>query len=192
MKILTCPQGSKEWLDQRKKHVTGTDAAKILGLSPWGSAHDVFLDKIGEAPPFFINPAMKYGTEMEPIIRENYESLRDEWFPSAVITNDAGWALSSLDGISSCMTSILEIKTCNAKVFVDSLKGKIPDYYMSQAQFAMMCAETALAVEFVFFHKEEYAYVTVKRDDDYIEEMKEKCFEFYNQSIVNSHGAKVV
>ena len=38
-----------EWLLERKKGIGGSDAAKILGLSPWGTALDVWADKVGES-----------------------------------------------------------------------------------------------------------------------------------------------
>jgi predicted phage-related endonuclease len=36
------------WLAERKTLITGTDAAKILGLSKFGGPHDVYLDKTGK------------------------------------------------------------------------------------------------------------------------------------------------
>jgi predicted phage-related endonuclease len=40
-----------EWLAERRKGVGASEVAAVLGLDPYRSALDVFLDKIGQAPP---------------------------------------------------------------------------------------------------------------------------------------------
>ena len=65
------------WLAQRRKCITATDVAKILGLAPWGSPHSVWRDKLGreeDGPP---SPAMRLGVEMEPRIVDDYVSRHD-------------------------------------------------------------------------------------------------------------------
>ena len=39
-----------EWLAERRKGVTSTDIAAIAGQSPWATALDVYLDKLGLSP----------------------------------------------------------------------------------------------------------------------------------------------
>ena len=35
------------WLEKRKHYVTGTDAGKLIGVSPYGGMFSVWLDKKG-------------------------------------------------------------------------------------------------------------------------------------------------
>ena len=35
----------QEWMDMRKSGIGGSDASAILGLSPWKSPMDIWLDK---------------------------------------------------------------------------------------------------------------------------------------------------
>ena len=180
--LVNIEQGSDAWLELRRKKVTATDIGKIIGVSPWGSSYSVFLEKIGEAPPFKSNPAIEFGNKMEPIIREVAEEHFGEWFPPAVAIQD--WALASLDGINSSETKILEIKTCGVSTLEDVKKGLIPEHYKSQAQFAMFCVPTAFCVEFVFFCRDEYVYFTEKRDNEYIENLHMAGKEFFDVAIV--------
>ena len=183
--FLDVQQGSEDWLEARRSHVTATDAAKIMGISPWGTAHDVYLDKRGEAPPFISNPGVEYGRKMEPVIREFYEARVGEWFPPAVAVND--FCLASLDGINSSNTKIIEIKTCNNKVFEGATYGRVPPYYLSQACAALFCVPSAECVEFIFYNSDRYAFVTIERDEEYIQSMIEELREFYENSIINGN-----
>ena len=182
--FVDCEQGSKDWLALRMTKITATDIGKIMGISPWGSAHSVFLDKRGEAPPFVSNPAVEFGVRMEPEIREFYEQKVGEWYPAAVVVNSDSWALSSLDGINSAHTRILEIKTCGRKGFQDAINGRVAPHYMAQAQWALMCVPSAKELEFVFYNDGNYAHVIVQRDQELIDEMAAKGKQFYDESLI--------
>lgn len=178
------PQGSDEWLELRRTKVTATDASAILGINPWKSAHDVYLDKMGQGKPFITNPAIERGRMMEDSIREHYEALVNEWFPPAVAIHPDEWALASLDGINAHNTKILEIKTCGKKVFEEVGQGGPPSYYFSQVQFQMMCVPSAKSCAMVFWCDGEYQYIDVPRDEEYIAMLESECKAFYDLCIV--------
>jgi putative phage-type endonuclease len=182
-KFVDVEQGSEGWLALRREKVTATDISKIMGISIWGTALDVFNDKQGNSKPFITNPGIEFGRRMEEPIREHYESKVGEWFPPAVVVND--WSLASLDGINSSKTRILEIKTCNKKVFEEAQFGHVPSYYKSQVQYGMMCIPSVKDCEFVFYNSGSYAYVIVERDEEYIANLKIVGKEFYDQCIVD-------
>lgn len=54
-----------DWLKERQKGIGGSDVAAILGLSPWRTPYDVYLDKIGEAPKELTSQAAHFGTKLE-------------------------------------------------------------------------------------------------------------------------------
>lgn len=74
----------EKWLAQRKLGIGGSDAAAILGYSPWKSEMDVYMDKLGLNPQstgtgdphrqFLLN----LGTELEPVIARLYEKETKE------------------------------------------------------------------------------------------------------------------
>jgi len=65
-----------EWLKNRRKGIGGSDAAAILGYSPWKKPMDVWLDKKGMVPER-TDPDKEFlldlGQEMEPVIARLYE-----------------------------------------------------------------------------------------------------------------------
>ena len=60
------------WLEKRKHYVTGTDAGKLIGVSPFGGKFAVWLDKTGRTAPVAETPAMKAGKKFESAILQMY------------------------------------------------------------------------------------------------------------------------
>lgn len=62
-----------DWLARRREGIGASDAAAILGVSPWKGAADVWGEKVGLAEaPDDETEAMKWGLRLEPAIREAY------------------------------------------------------------------------------------------------------------------------
>jgi predicted phage-related endonuclease len=55
----------QKWLQARRKGMTGTDIAALLGINPWRTALDVYLEKIGAADPKKQTQAMWWGNYLE-------------------------------------------------------------------------------------------------------------------------------
>src|SRR6266704_808855 len=68
---------NREGLIERRKGIGGSDAAAILGFSPWRSPMDVYLEKTGMADeqPEDKNRQflLELGTQLEPVIAKLYE-----------------------------------------------------------------------------------------------------------------------
>jgi hypothetical protein len=60
------------WLAARRRYLTASDAASVLGHSPWRSRLDVWLDKMGQAEPFEETERMRLGRLLEPAILRRY------------------------------------------------------------------------------------------------------------------------
>lgn len=114
------PQGSDAWLASRKGCITGSrfkDARdKLKSGKPSGKmiayAYDVARERCGgKAPGAFVNGAMKFGTEQEPLARLAYEALTGNLVEEVgFITDDDGIFGLSPDGLIDD-DGVLEIKT---------------------------------------------------------------------------------
>lgn len=64
----------EEWLETRKHYIQASDAAAILGYSPWKNATQLYDEKAGLIEPKDISdkPYVIYGKKMEPFIREQF------------------------------------------------------------------------------------------------------------------------
>jgi len=61
------------FLADRQLGIGGSDVGAILGVNPYKTAHQVWLEKMGEALPEPETPDMTRGREMEPYIARWYE-----------------------------------------------------------------------------------------------------------------------
>lgn len=62
----------KDWLEQRKAGLGGTDISAVLSLNPWKNPLDVFLSKTGKTERVEPTEAMYWGGKLEPLILEKY------------------------------------------------------------------------------------------------------------------------
>lgn len=61
-----------EQIALRKMGVGGSEIAAVMGLDPYKSKLDVWLEKTGQAPPFAGNAATDLGNRLEPIVADLY------------------------------------------------------------------------------------------------------------------------
>ncbi len=61
-----------EQIQNRTTGIGGSDAAAAVGVSPWKSPLQVYLEKRGEIPAFEGNEATKWGNYLETPIRQEY------------------------------------------------------------------------------------------------------------------------
>jgi putative phage-type endonuclease len=183
MVTIHISQGSDEWHAERLKRVTGSQLSSILGINPWTSEHDLWLEKKGRGKPWVDNPAAAHGRRIEPELRRQYEERMGESYAPTVELIDE-WGLSSTDGVNKDRTRVLEIKTCGKEVFAKAQNGVIPDYYVSQGAFSLAAIPTAKEVEFMFSWKGEVCYVTLHRDDLYIEKITAIAKDWYDRHLI--------
>jgi len=62
-------------LEERRTGVGGSDAATVLGINPFTTAYELYLDKLGEAPPEdenFLKEARYWGSVLEQPVSDRY------------------------------------------------------------------------------------------------------------------------
>ena len=68
---MEIPKSHEEWLQLRLKGIGGSEAAAVIGQSPWCSNVELWKRKTGRAtaPDISDNDAVQYGHDAEPLIR---------------------------------------------------------------------------------------------------------------------------
>lgn len=173
-----------EWLAVRNEGIGGSDAAAILGVSPWTSRYSLWLDKTTAPAQKQVKPeteAMRFGNLMEPVVAEifgknmNVEVIKDT---TLYRHPEHEFMLANLDGLISTQNNgepdaVLEIKTSR------SAWDEVPAYYVSQVQHYMAVTNMPVAYVAALFGGEEFATFEVPRDDEYIERLIEAEAEFW-------------
>ena len=147
-----------EWVNSRVR-LGGSDAAAVLGLNPYKSNTDLWLEKKGKVKSEDISDkdCVKYGIAAEEYLRElfkldypKYEVIYDE--NNIFFNTKYPFAHASLDGElvekDTGRKGILEIKTTNIlqSMQKENWKGKIPENYYVQVIHYLMVTEYDFAV----------------------------------------------
>ena len=176
--MLDMEQGTDQWLELRKIKITGTDAATILGCSPYSTPYKLMQEKLGLSEPKAMNFAMQKGILMEEELRRTYsKSSGIEFLPSIELHGE--FLMASLDGLSFDRKKILEIKTCNKKIFAEFKESKIPHHWYAQIQHQMATVPYANCVHLFCENAGNTFSQIVPRDEEYIKNLLIKEEDFY-------------
>lgn len=134
------------WFAARREGITGTDLPKILGITQYGNALSVWLDKRGELDDD-TGEAARWGQILEHPVANEWASRHDaELWPVGVLANvDQPWIRASLDRLvvpGTCPDGEddpcgLEVKTRSAfksKVF----RSEVPDDVLAQTTWGLL------------------------------------------------------
>lgn len=182
------------WLAERRRGIGGSDIAAILGLSPWRTPLDVYLDKRGELEPqpSGNEQAMYWGTVLEDVVAREFASrtgeriqrvnamLRHPEYPwmlgnvdRAIVNPEIAGQVRWRDGRLTT-DKLLECKTANgfaAAAWGEPGTDQIPEYYVPQPHWYMAITGAVVCYVAVLIGGSDYRIYTVPRDDELIETM---------------------
>lgn len=129
----------EEWLAERRTGIGGSDAAAVLGLSPYRSRLALYLDKRGElqeeAPE---SDDMLWGRLLEPVVRQRYSDVtgRTVKMLSGLARHPRHpWMIGSLDGFVEGERVIYEGKTARrSDGWGEPGTDQVPEHYALQVQ----------------------------------------------------------
>lgn len=184
-KIVPIQQRTPEWYEFKKDKISASMTAAIMGVNPWMTPLQLY-HHIQEEIQSPLNKAMEQGIYLEPFALEQFNATASCKYEPAVIQSvEYPQLMASLDGLGWLKGKpvALEIK-CPSKreIHLQISEGKIPDYYLTQCNMAMMLLDISWMTLFSFFEEEGNA-VEVQRDEDLIKKMKPKLLEFHDRLI---------
>ncbi len=179
MRKVDFEQGSEDWLNWRKGLLTATDAAMLLGASPYVTPYKGWQRKTGQAPEQVVNSAMQRGQRDEPIARSIFNrEYGINMTPCCIESEKYNFLGASLDGMSECETSILEIKSQRPVNFV-------PEFHMFQIQHQMLCSDGKVKQTYYVSHWEgENITFTVLPDEEWMKNYIPKAQEFWKSVLL--------
>lgn len=174
------------WLEKRKHYVTGTDAGKLIGVSPWGGKFAVWLDKTGRAAPVVETPAMKAGKKFESAILQTYAEEMNCKLEHVdgynLITCDKYPRLgASLDGWNHDLQIPVDAKNIKWKneKWGDAWTDQFPEYYKAQLQVQMMVTGATFAHLAVMFSGQDFFIYSMEYDEDMAQKILDATDEFW-------------
>lgn len=174
------------WLEKRKYYVTGTDAGKLIGVSPYGGKFAVWLDKMGRAAPVVETPAMKAGKKFESAILQTYAEEMNCKLEHVdgyqLITCDKYPRLgASLDGWNHDLQIPVDAKNIKWKneKWGDAWTDQFPEYYKAQLQVQMMVTGATFAHLAVMFSGQDFFIYSMEYDEDMAQKILDATEEFW-------------
>jgi putative phage-type endonuclease len=165
-----------EWLAARRAGIGGSDAAAVLGLSPWSSPLDVYLAKIGEAVDPADTPAMAWGRRLERVILDAYVEQAGVSVDAPVgvyrllRSSTRPWQIYSPDAMAD--DRLVEIKTARtSEGWGEPGTGDVPDVYAIQVQHGMAVTGLPRCDVAVLIGGSDFRVYTVERDDALIADL---------------------
>lgn len=174
-----------EWLKERRTGLGGSDMAAVLGISPWRTPVEVWMDKTGKTPVRESNSiTLRIGQELEDMVARLYteDTGRPVQRFNKMIHDDC--FLGNLDRlvvmegqkVASHMGKIrtkigLECKTTSVPVWED-----VPAYYLTQVFHYMgLCPMIErFDVACLFLLGKEFKIYPIERDQEIIDSMREE------------------
>lgn len=177
--ISTKGMSRDEWVSLRRSYLGASDASAVLGMNPWKSPVDVFLEKTGRATNNADSIDMWLGREIEPVIAKLFEQesgmkCRQDFKIRCHPKYD--YLRTNLDRV--VQSAPLEMKMM-AK-YTD-----IPPHYYTQIMFQAMVTDAPHVYFAVLSTSTPRSFYWHKfmRDDDLIEEMRSECVNFWETYI---------
>ena len=195
----------EEWLAMRRTGIGGSDIAAIMGLSPWRSAVDVYLDKIGETKDTGENEAMFWGNVLEDVVARHYATktgAKVQRIGTMMQHPSKPWMLGNIDraivtpgsrarfdgGKLLGADGILECKTAGAFKAADwgneNDQDAIPTHYAAQCFWYMGVTGMEWCDIAVLIGGQRYLSKRIERDDEVIRAMEDRAEEFWHRHVL--------
>lgn len=172
----------------RSTYLGGSDVAGILGLSPWRTPLDVYLDKVDGPRPIDDAKAkiFRRGARMESYILD----LLTEEHGIQIVNRgqryrdkNHAFIAAEIDAEAATGENI-EAKSANqfaAKNWGAEFTDEIPVYYTAQAMHGMMVKPAPATIFPVLIGSDDFRVYRVERDDETIAAIRDKEVEFWDR-----------
>lgn len=167
-----------EWLEVRKHGIGSSDAAAALGLNPYKSQLELWMEKTGrdtdlpKPDPTDTTAPIYWGTLLEPIVAASYtqQTGRRVRKVNAVLQHpDRPWMLANIDRevIGASDVQILECKTAG-EFGARHWRGGVPEYVQLQVQHQLAVTGKQAADVAVLLCGQQLKVHRIERDDELI------------------------
>ncbi len=191
--IIACTSDA-EWAEQRRQGIGASEAAAVLGASPWASALSVWARKLGLDDDVVDSEAMEWGSELEPIIANKYQrvtgrALSDLGRYTVLRGIESPWMQCTLDRVIAPVPEhvgpgVLEIKTAGAQFMREWEDTGVPVHYQIQVQHQLAVTGYRWGAVAVLIGGQRFRQIDIERDDDLIERLAQAEEAFWHDYVL--------
>jgi putative phage-type endonuclease len=176
-------------LKVRQNFIGASDAAAAIGLNPWKTPLDLWLEKTGQAEPFNGNEQTYWGNVLEPIVAARLAQETDRKVRRHGMTQISKvfpHMACHLDFKATGKPIIIEIKTGGywaRNDWGESGSDQIPDMVLIQVTHQMIVTGYKKALVGVLLGGQEFRHYALDFDDDLAQMIVKKEREFWQYVI---------
>lgn len=182
--VLRADAPRDQWLTARRLGIGGSDASVIAGVG-YGSRYALWLDKTGRAPEERVTEQMRWGTLMEPVLRQVFTEdtglvvhrrglMRSKTHPFQQVSLDGNVG----DG------GIFESKTTNWRLADQWDDDQVADHAEVQVQHGLAVTGRSHAHVVALIDGSNFQVRRVERDDHFISLLTEMEEEFWTRYVL--------
>lgn len=164
MQEILTPRDREDWLGLREGYMGSSDAAALLGASPYQSAYSLYCRLTGSYLPELMSERMEWGIRLEPVIL-------DKWMEEHEVTGTRGLLFRESDTLRCaspdllCDHAVVEAK-CVDGVFRREWQAGVPEHIQLQVQWQMMLCRKPCAYVAVLFGGNAYQEYLLMANQD--------------------------
>lgn len=168
--------GRRRWLEERRRGIGGSDAAAVLGLSPWASPLSLWVEKTQPDVDDRQTEAMRWGNVLEDAVARELakeHGVRLGPCPGILAHPDRPWQRATLDRYALNRAgqpeAVVEVKTTNAFAAGEwQQDGPPPDHVVIQVQHQLDVTGLNLGYVAALVGGNQPRWWPVERDDQLI------------------------
>lgn len=182
--VKTLDMERDEWLEYRKQGIGGSDAAAILGINPWKTPMDVWLEKTGEFEDEpRDNEKMYWGNVLEDVVAKEFSirtGLRVRRRNAILKHKKHNFMIANVDRLVIGHKAGLECKTAGHYASDDWEMG-VPEFYQAQVQHYMAVTGYEAWYVVVLIAGQEFKFFKLTRDNQFIKDMIDAERDFWQK-----------
>ncbi len=182
----------KQWLQLRKQGIGGSDAGAILGVNPYSSPMDIYINKVKDDVDIddYDNESMRLGRDLEAYVAERFceeTGLKVRRSNNMYVHKDYPFMIADVDRLVVGKENGfigLECKTASPYSADKWRDGQIPAHYLAQCYHYMAVLDADAWYIAVVIYGKEFKYIKIERDEEIINNLIQIEKTFWEQNVL--------
>lgn len=177
------PTTHKEWLNNRKKGLGGSDAGAVLGVNPWKSPYTLWAEKTERISADNVNNEYtRDGRYLEDVVAKIFTEetgLKTKKSNFSYQSAEHPFMLANIDRWIKTNEIGLEIKTMDVRKYIDFDSGEVPPSYYAQCYHYMAVTGAKAWYLAIWRFGQPLQVFLIERDEEQIKALVEAEEEFW-------------
>lgn len=180
----------------RNEYIGSSDAAALLGVSPWKTPYAVWEHKVYGITEDFDEQRekiLKRGQRFEPMVVDMLAEEQDLWIPRRnirYVDEEFPFLQCEVDAEEENFDGDIRnveaksVAQWSAKEWGEPGSDEIPAYYIAQVQFALMITKRKRAIVAALIGTDDLRIYHVNRDEEIIAHIRDVAVQFWNNNVL--------